>query len=129
MRGLVDPAQLELIGVDEANRLRALPMFRVRDTLTVAMAEPKSLATIDRLRELTNLSIRPILALDSNITKYIEKYATGYREPGGASFGRRPVGRTGRHGRSIGPSLNGDAEFRLLAMSPPGGIQACRRTR
>src|SRR3954470_23403665 len=75
--GLIDPATLKLIGEEEATRLKAIPLFKVRDTLTVAMAEPQSLPTIDRLRQLTNCKIRPVLALEANITEFIKKYAGG----------------------------------------------------
>ena len=37
-------------------------MFKVHDTLTVAMAEPQSLPKIDRLQQLTGCKIRPVLA-------------------------------------------------------------------
>jgi type IV pilus assembly protein PilB len=73
--GLLDPAMLELIGEDEAQRLRAIPMFKVRDTLTVAMAEPQSLPTIDALRRLTGCRIRAVLALENDINDFIKKYA------------------------------------------------------
>jgi type IV pilus assembly protein PilB len=75
--GLIDPAVLKLIGEEEATRLKAIPMFRVHGTLTVAMAEPQSLPTIDRLRQLTGLKIRPVLALEANIIEFVKKYATG----------------------------------------------------
>jgi type IV pilus assembly protein PilB len=76
--GLIDPALLVLIGEEEAERLKAIPMFRVRDTLTVAMAEPQSLPAIDRLRHLTKCrKIRAVLALEANIREYIKKYAGG----------------------------------------------------
>ncbi|GAB4190004.1 MAG: type IV-A pilus assembly ATPase PilB [Phycisphaeraceae bacterium] len=75
--GLIDPALLKLIGEEEARRLKVIPMFRVHDTLTVAMAEPQSLPTIDRLTKLTKCKIRPILALESNIQEFIKKYAGG----------------------------------------------------
>ncbi|MDD4891698.1 MAG: ATPase, T2SS/T4P/T4SS family [Phycisphaerae bacterium] len=74
--GLVDPALLNLVGEDEALHLKALPMFRVRDTLTVAMAEPQSLPAIDRLRQLTNCSIRPVLVLEGNVVEFIKKLAS-----------------------------------------------------
>jgi type IV pilus assembly protein PilB len=45
--------------------------------MTVAMAEPQSLPTIDRLRQLTGCKIRPVLALEANITEFARKYATG----------------------------------------------------
>lgn len=76
--GLIDPTLLQLIGEEEAERLRVIPMFRVRETLTVAMAEPQSLPTIDRLRQLTKCrKIRPVLALETSIREYIKKYAGG----------------------------------------------------
>ena len=37
--GMVDPALMELIGEDEATRLKVIPMFNVHGTLTVAMAD------------------------------------------------------------------------------------------
>ncbi|MEM9374313.1 MAG: ATPase, T2SS/T4P/T4SS family, partial [Planctomycetota bacterium] len=75
--GLIDPSLLQLIGAEEAERLLALPMFRVHGTLTVAMAEPQSLPTIDRIKELTGMEIRPVLALEDNILEFIRKYAGG----------------------------------------------------
>jgi type IV pilus assembly protein PilB len=75
--GLIDPTLLKLIGVEEAERLLVIPMFKVRDTLTVAMAEPQSLPTIDRLQQLTACRIRPVLALDENIREFLKKYAGG----------------------------------------------------
>jgi len=75
--GLVDPELLKQIGAEEAERLKALPMFLVRDVLTVAMAEPQSLPKIDRLQQLTGYQIRPVLALEPNILEFIQKYAGG----------------------------------------------------
>ena len=75
--GLIDPALMSILGTDEAERLLVVPLFKVRDTLTVAMAEPQSLPTIDRLRMLSGCRIRPVLALDSNIREFLKKYATG----------------------------------------------------
>lgn len=73
--GLIDPALLTLIGQEECERLKVIPMFRVHGTLTVAMAEPNSLPTIDRLKQLTELEIRPVLALEPNILEFVHKYA------------------------------------------------------
>ena len=75
--GLIDPSLLPLIGTEEAERLCAIPLFRVHDTLTVAMSEPQSLPAIDRLRELTGKEIKPVLALEENILEFIHKYAEG----------------------------------------------------
>jgi type IV pilus assembly protein PilB len=75
--GLIDPALIKLVGEEEALRLKVVPMFKVHEVLTVAMAEPQSLPTIDRLRELTGCRIRPVLALEANIAEFVKKYATG----------------------------------------------------
>ncbi|MCH7572879.1 MAG: Flp pilus assembly complex ATPase component TadA, partial [Planctomycetes bacterium] len=75
--GLIDGTLLKLIGEEEAERMRIIPMFKVHDTMTIAMAEPQSLPTIDRLRLLTGCRIQPVLATESNILEYIKKYASG----------------------------------------------------
>jgi len=75
--GLIDPSLLTLIGEDEAERLRAIPLFKVRDEITVAMAEPQSLPAIDRLAQLTGCSVRPVLAMENNIREFVKKYAGG----------------------------------------------------
>jgi len=41
------------------------------------MAEPQSLPTIDRLRAMTGLKIRPVLALEPDIREFVKKYAGG----------------------------------------------------
>lgn len=73
--GLIDTSLLQDIGQEEATRLQAVPMFRVRDTMTVAMAEPQSLPAIDRLRQLTDCKIKPVLALPQNIEQFIDQNA------------------------------------------------------
>lgn len=75
--GLIDPALIKSIGEEEALRLKVVPMFSVRGVMTVAMAEPQSLPTIDRLRQLTGCKIRPVLALEANIAEFVKKYAAG----------------------------------------------------
>ena len=59
--GLIDPAQFKLLGAEEAERLKVIPMFKVGDTLTVAMAQPQSLPTIDRIQQITGCRVRAVL--------------------------------------------------------------------
>lgn len=72
--GLIDPQIAKIIDREEAERLKVLPMFKVRDRLTVAMADPQSLPVIDRLARLTGCEINPVLALEDNIEEYRQKY-------------------------------------------------------
>ena len=75
--GLMDPALIKLLGKDEAEKLLAIPLFKVHGTLTVAMTEPQLLPKIDRLRQLTGCKIRPVLALEPNIREFLGKYGDG----------------------------------------------------
>src|SRR4051794_23236860 len=74
---LIDPTLSKLVGAEEAERLLAIPMFKVHGPLTVAMTDPQNLPKIDRLRTLTGCKVRSVLALESNIREYIKKYAAG----------------------------------------------------
>jgi len=78
--GLMDPALMSLIGEEEAQRLKVIPLFKVHNMLTVAMAEPQALPTLDTLRRLTGKRIRPVLALEPNILEFIKKYAGGHTD-------------------------------------------------
>ncbi|GJQ30593.1 MAG: type IV-A pilus assembly ATPase PilB [Phycisphaerae bacterium] len=75
--GLIDPALVKVLGADECERLRVIPMFRLGNELTVAMAEPQSLPTIDRIAHLTGCTVRPVLAMEANILEFVKKYSTG----------------------------------------------------
>ena len=75
--GLMDPALIKLIGKDEAEKLMAIPLFKVHDTLTVAMTEPQLLPKIDRLRQLTGCKIRAVLAIEANLREFLSKYGDG----------------------------------------------------
>ncbi len=72
--GLIDPVVAKMITREEAERLRAMPMFKVRSRLTVAMAHPQNLPAIDRLQVLTGCEINPVLALESNVAEFSRKY-------------------------------------------------------
>ena len=74
--GLIDPEVARCIPKEEAEQLKVLPLFRVRDEMTVAMVEPQSLPVQDRLRKLTGCSIRPVLVVEENLAEYQRKYLT-----------------------------------------------------
>ncbi len=72
--GLIDPKVAKLIPKEEAERLKVLPLFRVRDELTVAMVDPQSLPAQDRVRKLTGCGVRPVLVLEENLAEFQNKY-------------------------------------------------------
>ncbi len=72
--GLIDPVCARMLSREEAERLKALPLFKVGNRLTVAMAEPQSLPTIDQLARLTGCEINPVLSFEDNLREFQEKY-------------------------------------------------------
>jgi type IV pilus assembly protein PilB len=75
--GLIDPGLIRMVGAEECERMKVIPMFKVGDTLTVAMAEPQSLPAADWLAQRTGLKVRPVLALEKNIVEFVRKYGSG----------------------------------------------------
>jgi type IV pilus assembly protein PilB len=71
--GLVDPAVVRLIPKTVAEQLNCLALFRIHGELTVAMAEPQNLETVDLIEELTGLKARPILSLKSSIERLLPR--------------------------------------------------------
>lgn len=71
--GLIDPQAIKLVPRADAERWRVLPLMKVRDELTIAMADPRDLATIDAVHQLTGLRIRPVLTLASAIERLLPR--------------------------------------------------------
>ena len=71
--GLVDPRVVSLIPRQKAENTSAVALFRVRERLFVAMADPNSLQQIDELERLTGFVVQPLLALRSAIEKLIPR--------------------------------------------------------
>ncbi|TWI69750.1 type IV pilus assembly protein PilB [Pseudoduganella lurida] len=71
--GLYDPAALAVLEKDVARRLNVLPLFQVRDTLTVASAEPQAIHNIDEIRTRTGCRIRMVVAPPADIRKLADE--------------------------------------------------------
>ena len=59
---IVDAALLSVIPADIAQRLSAIPLYRIDGTLAVALADPDDIPVLDELRRITRLEIQPMLA-------------------------------------------------------------------
>src|SRR5688572_27306285 len=57
--GLIDPQVVRLIPQNLANALTCIALFKVRDTLVVAMSEPQNLQQTDEIERVTRLAVRP----------------------------------------------------------------------
>ena len=71
--GLIDPAVVRLLNKAKAISLCAIVLFKVRDVISVAMAEPGNLETIDEIERVTGLKVLPVLALRSTIENILPR--------------------------------------------------------
>ncbi len=71
--GLIDPVAVRLIPREYAERMNVLPLMRVRDELTVAMADPQDLAAIDTLSRVSGCRVRGVFTLASGIERLLPR--------------------------------------------------------
>ena len=72
----VDPAIIELVPREVAERHQVIPVNRAGSSLIVAMADPSNLNAIDDLKFLTNYNIEVVVAGESAISEATERYYT-----------------------------------------------------
>ncbi len=65
---------LELIPVDVALKFRAIPIDRAANNLVLAVSNPKDLRAIDTIRFKTRFNVKPVLALEADLTIALERY-------------------------------------------------------
>lgn len=69
----LDENCLKYISCADARRYRIIPLFKIEDTLTVAMADPLDLFAIDKVVETAACSIEPVIASETSILKKIDE--------------------------------------------------------
>lgn len=72
----IDPEVTKLVPISLAQKYHFMPLFKIEDTLTIAMADPLDVFTIDELRSVFKCRIQPVLASSSEIEKLL---ADNYR--------------------------------------------------
>ncbi len=68
-----DPAVLPLIPEDLARRYQVFPLFRIRNALTVAMADPTDLRALDQLSLQFDGTIEPVLVSPADLSRVLER--------------------------------------------------------
>ena len=72
---------IQLIPEDMAKRYKVIPLFEKDGVLTVAIADPTNLRTIDHLKFKTGREIEPVIATEKSITTAIDRnYETGVEQ-------------------------------------------------
>ncbi|MFQ5519794.1 MAG: type IV-A pilus assembly ATPase PilB [Candidatus Methylomirabilia bacterium] len=68
-----DPEVAKLVPMNIAKKYEVLPVKRVSNTLTLAMADPANVFAVDDVAFMTNLQVLPVVASQSAIRKAIER--------------------------------------------------------
>ena len=69
--GLYDTVVVNLLDRESALRMRVLPLFKVRDVLSLATFDPQSIPINDEVEERTGCKVRPVLARREDILEVI----------------------------------------------------------
>ena len=69
-----DKKCLKYINYSDARRYKIIPLFKIENTLTVAMSDPRNLFAIDKIMESAECEIDPVLANEDTILKKIDEY-------------------------------------------------------
>lgn len=70
----LDKRCLSYIGLNDALKYRIIPLFKIENVLTVAMADPLDLFAIDKIVEKTGCDIEPVVSAESSILSKIDEY-------------------------------------------------------
>jgi type IV pilus assembly protein PilB len=77
--GMIDPIAVRLMPRKVAERLDAIALFKVRDTICVAMADPQNLEHLDEIERVTGLHVRPLFAFRTGIQRTLPRcYEEGF---------------------------------------------------
>src|SRR3989339_479742 len=70
----LDAAVVKLIPASLAEKHKVIPLFKVGNTLTLAMADPKNIMAMDEVRGITKLDVSVVKASVSGIEEAISSY-------------------------------------------------------
>ena len=73
----ISPDVIKLIKADMAKKFGVVPVKKEANALTLAMSDPLDIETMDNVRFITGLTIKPVLAMAVEIKDAIRKYYDG----------------------------------------------------
>ena len=70
----LDKRCLSYVSFNEEQKYKIIPLFKIENVLTVAMADPLDLFAIDKIVEKTGCDIEPVVSAETLVLKKIEEY-------------------------------------------------------
>jgi len=72
---VIDASLTKLIPESVANKYKAVPLFKITDTLTLAMLDPKDIEALDNIRRITKVSnVEPVLVSAKSLQQVLDTY-------------------------------------------------------
>ncbi|MBL7170444.1 MAG: type IV-A pilus assembly ATPase PilB [Candidatus Omnitrophica bacterium] len=71
---VIDPKIVKIVPEKLARHYTVIPLFKVLDTLTIAMADPSNFYAIEDIKIKTKCELNKVLASEKDINKAIDKY-------------------------------------------------------
>ncbi len=75
----LDEKCLTFISAEDAKKHRVIPLFRIENVLTIAMADPLDLFVINNLIKCIKCEIEPIICSERQVLDKVEKYYSGQK--------------------------------------------------
>ena len=75
-KGLVDPKVVRLLPKDKARAYRVMPMFKIRNVLSLAMTDVEDIFAIDDVESLTGCKVQPVQCRADDVQAAIREYYT-----------------------------------------------------
>ena len=75
--GLYDPDVIALLDKSVVRRLKVLPLFKIRDVVSLATANPQAMPELNEVAERLGCKVKPVLARQEGILKIINENLTG----------------------------------------------------
>ncbi|MBN2226600.1 MAG: Flp pilus assembly complex ATPase component TadA [candidate division Zixibacteria bacterium] len=71
---VIDPHVITMVPVEVARRYGLIPVFKIANTLTIAMADPLNIIAIEELKYLTRCDIKRVVSPENEIIASIDQY-------------------------------------------------------
>ena len=76
--GIFDPKLNTILDKNTAQRLKVMPLFKIRNQIILATSDPQAIPSFDEVEERTKCTVRPVLVQSQEIAEYIENlYESG----------------------------------------------------
>ena len=71
---LIDEKLIELVPERLARRYQLIPLFKIGNTLTLAMADPNNIFALDEVRNKTGFEVESVVSTDIQLKRAIDRY-------------------------------------------------------